>query len=127
MQMTTGIRAERTALTGLPRIYIWLAQHRGATVELPGDSRRLAIGFPLTAARAAICAVSLHNRGDKAPLVSGCLRAIAGPDETEPVRLIFTGRAQARLARGEAETLASEMLDSLAECILFDDLLESVA
>ena len=127
MPMTTGVRAERSALSGLARVYVWLTQHRGATVELPGDARRLTIGFPLTAARAAICAVSLHDPGDNIPVVSGCVRAIAGADEAEPVRLLFTGRGHARLARGEGEAIASAMLDSMAECILFDDLLESVA
>jgi hypothetical protein len=90
-------------------------------------SRHLSVGFPLTAARAVICAAAVHDRGETAPLISGCVRVLAGPREAEPARLIFIGRAQARLTRNEAESLAGEMLMALADCILFEDLLESVA
>jgi hypothetical protein len=127
MQMTNGIRAERAALIGLPRAYVWFSHHRGATVELPGKSHHLTIGFPLTAPRAVICAIALHEQDDSALVISGSVRLLASPREAEPARLVFIGRAQARLARQDAESLAGETLVSIADCILFEDLLESVA
>jgi hypothetical protein len=127
MQMTTGIRAELPALTSLARICVWLSHHRGSTVELPGPSRRVSLGVPLTAARATICAIALHVEGDDAPVLSGCLRAIANQAPAGPARLVFDGRGQTRVARELAESTAAEMLVSLAERIASDDLLESVA
>lgn len=127
MQMTTGIRAGQPALTNLARICLWLSHHRGSTVELPGPSGRVSLGVPLTAARAAICAIALHVDGDDAPLLSGCLRAIANQAPAGPARLVFEGRGQTSVTRELAESTAAAMLQALAERIESDDLLESVA
>jgi hypothetical protein len=127
MQMTSGIRAEQPAPTSLARICLWLSHHRGTAVELGGRTWRASLGTPLTAARAAICPIALHADGDAAPLVSGCLRAIANPAPAGPARLVFEGRAQNRLTRDEADSAAGEMLQALAARIASDDLLESVA
>ena len=127
MQMTNGIRAEQPALTSLARICLWLMHHWGTTVELGGPSRRVSLGAPLTAARAAICPIALYAEPDDAPVLSGCLRAIANATPTGPARLVFEGRSQNSLKRDEADSTAAEMLDALASRIASDDLLESVA
>jgi hypothetical protein len=127
MQTTSGIRAELPALTSLARICLWLSHHRGTTVELSEHSWRVLLGAPLTAARAAICPIALHAEGDPAPLVSGCLRAIANPALNGPASLAFEGRSQNRLTRDEADSAAADMLSALAERIASDDLLDSVA
>jgi hypothetical protein len=106
---------------------LWLSHHRGTTVELTEDSWRVSFGAPLTAARAAICLIALHRVGDDAPVVSGCLRAIANPAGTGPTRLVFEGRSRNKLTRDDADMTAGEMLVALAERIASDDLLESVA
>jgi hypothetical protein len=125
MQMTSGIRAERAAMTSLGRIYVWLSHYRGGTVELGWD--RVSLATPLTAARASICAIALYRDGEEAPLLSGSLRAIANQTPDGPAHLVFTGRAQTRLGREEADSTAAAMLDSLAARIASDDLLEHVA
>jgi hypothetical protein len=125
MQMTSGIRAERAAMTSLGRIYVWLSHYRGGTVELGWD--RLSLGAPLTAARASICAIALYRDGEDAPLMSGSLRATANRAPDGPAHLVFTGKAQTRLTREEADSAAAVMLDALAARIASDDLLEHVA
>ena len=127
MQITSGIRAEQPALTSLARICVWLSHHRGATVELGGRCGRVTLGAPLTAERAAISPIALYGDGADAPLLSGCLRAIANPGGGGPARLVFEGRSQTRQARDEADSTAAGMLQSLAARIASDDLMESVA
>ena len=127
MQMTSGIRAEQPARTSLARVCLWLSHHRGTSVELGGRSWRVSLGAPLTAARAAICPVAMHADDDGAPMVSGCLRAVANPAPAGPACLVFEGRAHKSLTRGEADSAAADMLQALALRIAYDDLLESVA
>jgi hypothetical protein len=81
----------------------------------------------LTAARASICAIALYRDGEDAPLLSGCVRATASQAPAGPARLVFTGKAQTRLTREEADSTAAAMLDALAARIASDDLLEHVA
>ncbi len=125
--MTTGIRADQPSQTSLARIALWLSHHRGMAVELSGHPWRVSLGAPLTAARAAICPIALHPEGDGAPVLSGCLRALASQSLTGPAGLVFEGRAPNSLTRDEADSAAAQMLAALAARIASDDLLASVA
>lgn len=74
-----------------------------------------------------ICPIALYCEDADAPLLSGCLRAIANPTPTGSARLVFEGRSQTRLARDEADLTAAGLLYALAARIASDDLMESVA
>src|SRR2546430_5718382 len=100
------IRIETVGAADLGRVYLWLTRHRGQVVKLDG-TRRLALGVPITGARAVIIAAVLQDDGATGPQLGGVLRAISNRTGDEPGRLGFAGRSAAGLTRDGAESAAS--------------------
>src|SRR5256885_13466609 len=96
-----AIRIETDGAAGLGRVYLWLTRHRGQVVELDG-ARRLALGVPITGARAVIIAAVMQDDGTTGPQLGGVLRAISNRTVDEPVRLVFGGCSPCRPTRDEA-------------------------
>ena len=120
------IRIETDGAADLGRVYLWLTRHRGQVVELDG-ARRVALGVPITGARAVIIAAVLQEDGATGPQLGGVLRAISNRTVDEPVRLVFEGRSPAGLTRDEAESAASELLERVNEQIASDEVVAKVA
>lgn len=113
--MTSGIRSA-TSLPDWTGAYVWLSQHRGATVALgrrPGILR-MGVGLPITGIRAVICAVTLSADGDGSVLLNGTVTVTAGRKAGESARLAFDGGSPARLTRAEATLVAAEMVQALS-------------
>lgn len=119
----TAIRTERAISNDLSRAYMWLSRHRSETVDVHEKGWHLAFGIPMSAARAIICAVSLHGEEDSAPVLGGVLRVISHRTDDTGSRLGFDGRSPARLDPHLARPVATEMLGLIAERIATDDLL----
>ena len=96
----------------------WLSRHRGQTLELD-RARQLEFGVPISAARAVLVAVTLQD--------GGVVRAIANRSLAEPVRLVFEGRSPAHLQPEDAETAASELLDTISRLVVEDEPVAEVA
>jgi hypothetical protein len=120
------IRIEADGATDLSRVHSWLLRHRGQIVELD-DSTRLALGVPISGARAVIVAVALQDDHRTGPQLGGVLRALANRTDREPVRLVFDVRSAGGLGSAEAEAAAGTILDGVAKRIAADDLVEQVA
>lgn len=118
----TGIRIEQTISNDLSRAYLWLSRHRSRTLDVHHMGWRLAFGIPMSAARAIICAVSLHGEEGSAPVLGGVLHVISNRADASGSRLVFDGRSPARLDPHEAHPVAREMLSLIAERIATDDL-----
>lgn len=117
----TGIRTERSIPADFARAYLWLSRQRSQTVDVGSNGWRLAFGIPMSAARAAICAISLLGRDGDAPVLGGVLRIIS-KREDDGARLVFDGRSPAPIAVHDARPIAAEMLGLIAERIAGDDL-----
>lgn len=120
------IRVEADGANDLDRVLLWLSQHRGQIVELD-DTRRLALGVPISGARAVIVAAVLQDDGRPGPQLGGVLRAISNRTAAEPVRLVFDGRSSGGLTAGEAEALATLVLDRISALVGDDDVVAEVA
>ncbi|HEY0829735.1 MAG TPA: hypothetical protein VGE99_01250 [Candidatus Dormibacteraeota bacterium] len=120
------IRIETDGAGDLSQVYRWFARHRGGVVELD-QTRRLALGIPITGARAVIVAVTLQDQRRPRPELGGVVRAISNRTNLEPVRLVFEGRSPAGLPRNEAEAMATEVLAAVSRSMTTDDLVERVA
>ena len=120
------IRIETDGAADLGRVYLWLTRHRGQVVELDG-ARRVALGVPITGARAVIIAAVLQEDGATGPQLGGVLRAISNRAVDEPVRLVFEGRSPVGLTRDEAESAASELLERVNEQIASHEVVAKVA
>ena len=120
------IRIETDGAGDLSQVNRWFARHRGGVVELD-QTRRLALGIPVTGARAVIVAVTLQDERRPGPELGGVVRAISNRTNLEPVRLVFEGRSPVGLPRSEAEAMATEVLDAVSRSITTDDLVERVA
>ncbi len=118
---TTGIRTEQSISDDLSRAYMWLSRHRSRTVDVHHKGWRLAFGIPMSAARAIICAVSLHGEDGSEPVLGGVLRVISNRADEAGSRLVFDGRSPARLDPRVARPVAAEMLGVIAERIATDD------
>ena len=57
----------------------------------------------------------------------GVVRAIANRSLAEPVRLVFEGRSPAHLQPEDAETAASELLDTISRLVVEDEPVAEVA
>jgi hypothetical protein len=110
------IRVEADGTTDLAQVYLWLSRHRGQVVRLD-RSRRLALGVPISGARAVIAAVVLHDDELPGTQVGGVLRALANRTNAEPVRLVFEGRSPAQVSREEASASATRLLDEIATLV----------
>jgi len=120
------VRVEADGANDLDRVLLWLSQHRGQTVVLD-DTRRLALGVPISGARAVIVAAVLQDDGRPGPQLGGVLRAISNRSAAEPARLVFYGRSPGGLTTAEAEALATMVLDRISELVGDDDRIAEVA
>lgn len=110
------IRVETDGANNLDRVLLWLSQHRGQIVDLD-DTKRIALGVPISGARAVIVAAVLQDDGRPGPQLGGVLRAISNRSATEPVRLVFDGRSSGGLSPAEAEALATLVLDRISALV----------
>jgi hypothetical protein len=124
--MSNGIRIEAAGTTDLTRVHDWLTRHRGQTLDLD-RARRLEFGVPISAARAVLVAVTLQDGGARSPRLGGVVRAIANRTPAEPVRLVFEGRSPVHLPDEDAESAASELLDTISRMVERDELVAEVA
>ena len=115
-----GIRIEAAAESDLYRVYLWLNRHRGETVTLE-DGQTVLLGAPISGARSVLVAASVANG------LGGVLRALATPDQREPVRMVFDIRSSAGLSPDQVRAIGAGALDSIARQIAEDDLLSQVA
>ena len=72
-------------------------------------------------------AVTLQSDADRTPELGGVVRALAGPSEGRPIRLVFEGRSPARLPRADAQAAASELLATMSGLIAEDEAIADVA
>ncbi len=121
--MVTGVRSKTAVFTSLANVQLWLAEHQGAEVRLPGS--RLHVGLPVAAARAVVCTIWLMGPGSgPAPLLAGRVRALVNP-HSGAVRLDFSGCASPALlaagavtsehVRREGERVAHSLLELVAQ------------
>ena len=94
----------------------WLSRHRGQTLELD-RARQLEFGVPISAAGAVLVAVTLQDGDPTTTQLGGVVRAIANRSVADPVRLVFEGRSPSHLRPKDAETAASEMLDTISRLV----------
>jgi hypothetical protein len=120
------IRIETNGASDLFRTQLWLNRHRGGVVRLDG-TRRLALGTPISGARAVIIAAVLQDDERPGPQLGGVVRALSNRTESEPVRLVFEGRSPAGLSREEAEATATEVLERISGMVVDDQPLAEVA
>jgi hypothetical protein len=120
------VRVEADGANDLDRVLLWFSQHRGQIVELD-DTKRVALGVPISGARAVIVAAVLQDDDRPGPQLGGVLRAISSRSAAEPVRLVFDGRSSGRLTPAEAEALALMVLDRISELVGDDDRIAEVA
>lgn len=113
-----AIRIETDGASGMNKVYSWLARYRGQVIDLDTE-RKLALGVPISGARAVIVAAVLGNG------VGGVLRALA--DLSGSVRLVFDIRSRAGLNPDEVRAIGTDALDAIARQIAEDDLVTKVA
>ncbi len=121
-----NVRVQTHAATDLGEVHLWLARYRGTVVELD-RGRRVALGAPISGARALISAVVLEEGSRPGAQLGGVLRVLGNPAGTEPVRLEFDGRSPSGLPNGEAHDVAASMLEAIAERIASDRAVQNVA
>lgn len=110
------IRVEADEAHDLARVYLWLSQHRGEVIDLD-STRRLALGVPISGARAVIVAVVLRDGKRSGPELGGVVRALSTSPQVAPVRLVFEGRSPSGLPSNEAVEIAAEMLHAISRQI----------
>lgn len=120
------IKVEADGANDLDHVLLWLSQHRGQIVELD-DTKRLALGVPISGARAVIVAAVLQDDSRPGPQLGGVLRALSNRSVAEPVRLVFEGRSAGGLTPAEAEAVATQVLDRISELVADDGLAAEVA
>ena len=120
------IRIETDGASDLGRVHHWLTRHRGEVVNLDG-TRRLALGTPISGARAVIIAAVVQDDAHPGPQIGGVVRALSNRSDFEPVRLVFEGRSPAGLPREEAEATAMAILERISWLVVDDQSLAEVA
>lgn len=120
MERMGAIRIERDGESALDRVRGWLTRHRGEVLRLDG-TRRVALGSPITGARAVIIAATVEDEGRPGPELGGVIRALSARTDGEPARLVFEGRAAGGLAPDRAEVVATEMLRVINRQIAEDE------
>ena len=120
------IKIETDGASDLARTLLWLTRHRGEVVRL-GGTRRLALGTPISGARAVIVAAVVQDDNRPGPQLGGVLRALSNRSESAPVRLVFEGRSPAGLSQEEAEAAAIEVLERISGLVVDDQAMAEVA
>jgi hypothetical protein len=120
--------AETSASAGLDDVWRWLIRCQTNPVRLEVDDlpalgrpARLRLDLPLSAPRAVLCALWLHDDVEAGGcLLVGQLRFVAHPTGSE-IRLSFNGRTATALSSGlpgqQADDLARQLVDVIAESI----------
>ena len=120
------IRIEADGASDLGQTRSWLARHRGEVVRLD-ETRRLALGNPISGARAVMISAVLQDDARRGPEIGGVVRALSNRSESEPARLVFEGRSPAGLPQVEAEAIAAEILERISGLVVDDQPLAEVA
>ena len=120
----SAIRVETDGAGDFTRVHRWITRHRGQSVELE-RGRSLALGAPISAARAVIVAVVLQEDGRSE--IAGVLRALSSPSSRDQVRFVFEGRSPGMLGSEEAKALALELVDGISAQIAAEQPVENVA
>lgn len=110
------IRIEADGTTDLSRVYLWLSAHRGQTVDLD-ETRRVALGTPISGARAVIVAASVQDDNLPGPQLGGVLRALSNLDPRQPVRFAYDVRATAGLDAATVEHVGSDVVRAVSALI----------
>ena len=120
------IRIESGGASDLGRILRWLTRHRGEVVMLDA-TMRVALGSPISGARAVIVSAVVQDDTHPGPQLGGVVRALAGRTEFEPARLVFEGRSPAGLTQQDAEAVATEILERISWLAVDEGPLAAVA
>ena len=120
------IRIETDGASDLGHTTSWMARHRGEVVRLDA-TKRLALGNPISGARAVIISAVLQDDGRPGPQLGGVVRALSNRTQSEPVKLVFEGRSPAGLPPKEAEAIATEILERISVLVVDDQPIAEVA
>lgn len=120
------IRIETDGASDLARVHLWLTRNRGQVVRLD-DTKRLALGTPISGARAVIVAAVVQDDAHPGPQLGGVVRALSNRTDAEPVKLVFEGRSPTGLPRDEAEAAAAEILERISGLVVDDQPMAEVA
>lgn len=120
------VRIEIDGPTDLASVYRWLSQRRGQVIELD-TNRRLALGVPISGARAVIVAALLQDDTRPGPQLGGVVRALSSQVHAAPVRLAFEGRSPSGLSPEDAQIVAAGVLDAITQQIESDEMVANVA
>ena len=120
--MTNGIRIEGFAGADFGRVHDWLSRHRGQTVELD-QTKHLELGVPINGAGAVMVPVTVQDAESRSGAMGGVVRAIAGRQGGEPVRLVFEGHSP----NEEAESDAARLLILISNLLNEDEPVAQVA
>jgi hypothetical protein len=120
------IRIEADGASDLSEVYAWLTHHRGQIVELDGD-RRLALGVPISGARAVIVAVALQDGTRTGPQLGGVLRALANHTPRAPVRFVFDVRSTGGHDARGVEEIGGQVVRAISAHIANGELVPKVA
>ena len=120
------IRIETDGASDSARTFTWLARHRGEIVRIDGR-RRLALGTPISGARAVIIGAVLQDDDHPGPQLAGMVRVLSNRSEALPVRLVFEGRSPVGWSRRDAEAIATKILERIASLVVLDEPMAEVA
>ena len=71
--------------------------------------------------------MTLQDGDAPSPRLGGVVRAIENRMATQPVRLVFEGRSPLHLPNEDAESAASELLETISRMVERDELVAEVA
>jgi hypothetical protein len=120
------IRIETEGSVDLARVYSWMTRHRGQVVALD-ETRRLALGVPITGARSVLVAAVVQDETRPGPELGGVVRALSNRTDAEPTKLVFEGRSSGALTRDEAEAIATGVLRRISGLVVDEGSLAEVA
>ncbi len=120
------IRVETGGTSNVADVYRWLSDHRGQVVDLD-EQKRIALGIPISGARAVIVAAVVQDDTRPGPQLRGTLRALSTADDREPARMIFDVRATGAVDSSTVRELGSGVLQSVTALVSRSEALSTVA
>jgi hypothetical protein len=108
-----NLRVEADGISNLADVHRWMSDHRGQVVELDGH-RRLALGLPISGARAVIVPTLLQDDAHPGPQLRGVLRALVSGDGRAPVKMVFDVASRGAFDHSTVREVGSDVLHSVS-------------